>query len=276
MQLGISTLGHLVELGLKNSFKALADLQLESFTECLDFAEEKGINIVELVIEPPELFKNEYQQKFIELLESYSLNYQVHAPFIDVNLCSHNNRISEASIESCIDTIILCHKIGAKILTIHPGLANFMLESIRAFNKEQLKRAIYKLLDFTKKQNLIICLENMPQQAKIMTDNKNIEEVLGFINHKDLFLTYDTSHFYMCEGNVEQLWSKFHSIIKNIHIVDNLSKESDTHPPLGNGKIDFKEIFHIINKFNYEGPLIIELSSAKSLNQSINFISKFL
>ena len=74
---------------------------------------------------------------------------------------------------------------------------------------------------------------------------------------------------------MEQLWSKFHNSIKNVHIVDNFSKITDTHPPLGTGKIDFKEIFDVIKKYNYKGPLIIELSDA-SLNQSINFINKFL
>ena len=64
--------------------------------------------------------------------------------------------------------------------------------------------------------------------------------------------------------------------IKNIHLVDNISKLTDTHPPLGTGKVDFKEIFDVIKKYNYNGPLIIELSDAKSLNQSINFINKFL
>ena len=75
---------------------------------------------------------------------------------------------------------------------------------------------------------------------------------------------------------MKKLWAKFHDIIKNIHIVENFSKNSDTHPPLGTGKIDFKEIFDVIKKYNYKGPIIIELSSANSLNQSINFIKKFL
>jgi len=276
MELGISTLGHIIEIGLKGKFKNLFELHLKASEECLNFAEHFGINIIELVIDSPDVFNQENRQKFIDMVNSYSLEKQVHGPFIDINLSSHNNRISEASIQSYIESVKLCNDIGVKMMTIHPGIANLLLPSIREFNRRQLKQAIFRLLDYTITEKLMICLENMPQNTHIMTDNKNIEEIFSIIGRKDLFLTYDTSHFYTCDGDVKHLWLKFHSSIKNVHLVDNFSKITDTHPPLGTGKIDFKEIFDVIKKYNYKGPLIIELSDAKSLNQSINFINKFL
>jgi len=276
MELGISTLGHIIEIGLNGKFKNLFELQLKASEESLNFAEHFGINIIELVIDPPDVFNQENRQKFIDLVNSYSLEKQVHGPFIDINLSSHNNRISEASIQSYIESVNLCNDIGVKMMTIHPGIANLLLPSIREFNKRHLKHSILRLLNYAMNENLMICLENMPQNTHIMTDNKNIEEIFNIIGRKDLFLTYDTSHFYTCDGDVKNLWLKFHSSIKNVHLVDNFSKITDTHPPLGTGKIDFKEIFDVIKKYNYKGPLIIELSNAKSLNQSINFINKFL
>ena len=48
------------------------------------------------------------------------------------------------------------------------------------------------------------------------------------------------------------------------------------HPALGTGKIDFGRIIDIINRYNYKGALIVELSSAKGLNQSLNFIKKYI
>ncbi|MFW9783048.1 MAG: sugar phosphate isomerase/epimerase family protein, partial [Candidatus Heimdallarchaeota archaeon] len=95
------------------------------------------------------------------------------------------------------------------------------------------------------------------------------------INRTDLYLTYDTSHFYTCDGNVEVLWDKFHKIIKNVHIVDNFSKDSDTHPPIGTGQVNFNEIFEVINRYNYNGPFIIELSSTKELISSIEYVKTF-
>lgn len=276
MLLGISSLGFIIEYGLSNKFNNIFDLILSSTKACLHFAEQNNIKIVELIIDPSDILKDENKHKFVELINSFSITKQVHGPFIDVNLCSHNSIISEASVRSYINTAQFCEVIKSKMMTIHPGLANSSINAIREYNKLQLKRAINKILEFTSSMDLTVCLENMPKSNYIMLDENNIKEILKFIDNENLFLTYDTSHFYTCRGNVKLLWEKFHQKIKNVHLVENFTRVSDTHPPLGSGKIKFNEIFEIIRGFNYRGPMIIELSSAKDLEKSINFIKKFL
>jgi sugar phosphate isomerase/epimerase len=276
MELGISSLGHLAEVNLNNKSKNLIDLQLKAIKQSLDFSEKNDLKVVELVIEPTHLLYKENRYKLINLAKSYSVKKQIHGPFIDVNLCSHNKYISTASIETYLETLQLCHELNGRIATIHPGYANFMLKSIRTFNKYQLKNAINIILDSSKSYDLDICLENMPPNANIMTNYENIMNVYNIIDRYDLFLTYDTSHYFMSDGNVDQLWEKFHNKIRNIHIVDSYDKKSDKHPPLGTGIVDFKHIFETIENYNYKGSLIIEISSKGFLSQSINFITKFL
>jgi sugar phosphate isomerase/epimerase len=276
MEIGFSSLGHVIEYGLSHNYENLLDLILKATEDCLNFAESNSITTVELVLDPPEILNGENQQKFIDLVNSYSLKKQVHGPFIDVNLCSHNTFISNSSVESYIKTAELCNKIGVTLLTIHPGLANFLINSIRNHNKVQLADSIQRLLNSTSNLNVTICLENMPQNCHIMLDEHDIEDIFLKINRKDMYLTYDTSHFFMSNGNVKNLWDKFHKIIKNIHIVDNINKNSDTHPPIGTGKVDFREIFRVIKSHDYVGPLIIEISSIKDLTRSIEFLRKFI
>ncbi|HEC37268.1 MAG TPA: sugar phosphate isomerase/epimerase [bacterium] len=276
MQLGISALGHIIEIGSSGNYKNLIDLQLKASEACLNFAEKNRIRLVELVLDPPEMFKKENYKSYIDLISSYSLEKQIHAPFIDVNLCSHNDHISKASVKLYIETIKICNATDIKTLTIHPGLANFLINKTRKFNILRLKQAIQSLLDFSKNTKVSVCLENMPQNTYIMTENNNIEEVFKIIDRQNLFLCYDTSHFYTCDGDVKKLWSEFHEVIRNVHIVDNFSKITDTHPPLGTGKINFKEIFEIMKSYNYKGAFIIELSTAKDLPQSIDFIKKLI
>jgi sugar phosphate isomerase/epimerase len=276
MELGISSLGYFIDNGMKAKHFDTFKMFYESTEECLKFAEENDIKIVELVIDPHNIFTEKYRQAFIDLISGYRLKKQVHGPFIDINLCSHNDLISKASTEAYIETAKFCADIKAEIMTIHPGLANFLLEFIREYNKKQLARAVKNLLDFTKNINLTICLENMPKNTHIMLDQTNIAEILNLIGREDLFLTYDTSHFYTNQGDLNALWEQQHKIIKNIHLVENFTTDSDTHPPLGSGKIDFKGILDTALRYRYKGALIIELSSNEDLSTSIEFINKLL
>ncbi len=276
MELGISSLGYIIDYGLNSDDKNITNMFFQSTEECLNFAEENSINIVEIVVDPQNIFTDTRRQGFIDLLNSYSMKKQIHGPFIDVNLCSHNDLISKASTEAYIETAKLCREFNVDLMTVHPGLANFLLESIRDYNRIQLARAINVLLDFTNKLNLTICLENMPKNTHIMLDQDNIEEILTSIARTDLFLTYDTSHFYTNDGDVNLLWERYHKIIRNVHLVENFTTDSDTHPNLGSGKVNFKEILDVINNFGYKGALVIELSSNKNLQESIDYINRFL
>ncbi|TFG25124.1 MAG: sugar phosphate isomerase/epimerase [Promethearchaeota archaeon] len=275
MILGISSLGHLIEFASRK-FQDYFTIVFNATEKCLNFVEEHDLNLVELVIEPESIIVDGNKWKFIDLVNSYSFQKQVHGPFIDISLCSHNDTISQASIEAYINTYHICKEINANIMTIHPGIANSTMQSMRNYNKKQLSKAITKILQTINDSNFTLCLENMPQTAHIMLDQDDIKDTLTFINRNDLFITFDTSHFYTNRGNVGILWERFHDIIKNVHLVENFSRKSDTHPMLGSGKIQFSKIFQEMKNFSYNGPLIIELASSDDLLQSVDFISKFL
>jgi sugar phosphate isomerase/epimerase len=160
-------------------------------------------------------------------------------------------------------------------LTIHPGVANLPISSIKTYNRKQLIKSVNELLDATAGLDIFVCLENMPKLAGIMLNEKEIEDFYSELNRDDLFFTYDTSHFWTNGGDVEFFWKKFHKLIKNVHLADNFETETDTHPPLGTGKVDFQQIFEIARRYEYDGAMIIEGYSATSLPQDIHFIKNF-
>lgn len=277
MELGISSLGFLVDLAMSGKFENLFNLLFEATESCFKFAEENDNMICEIVLEPPEILTSEKKQEFIDLCNSFSnIKKQVHGPFLDVCLCSHNEFISKASIEAYVKSAKICEEINARILTIHPGLANSLVKSYHRYNKLRLVEAINELLDLVENMDVIICLENMPKKVNLFLKTDEINEFFANLNRDDIFMTWDTSHSWTCDVDIEIFWKKFSKIIKNVHLVDNYDKEKDNHPALGSGKINFNEIFKIINEYNYNGALIVELSSAKDLPQSIEFIQKFL
>lgn len=279
MELGISVSGFILDLAFSKKFNNLSDLLLEANEACLTYAEENDIKVCELVLDPPDVISNEIKRNFIDMCNGFSIKKRVHGPITSINMCSNNSLISKASVESLIDTARICNQINAETLTVHPGSEGFVqIESLFSFNKKRLIESVDNLLDATSDLAVKICIENMPnvKGLTMLIHLKDIEQFFKDINRNDIFMTWDTSHSWTSDIDLEMLWKKFHNIIKNIHIVDNHNKTRDTHPAIGSGKIDFQEIFDLIKKYDYNGALIVELMSAKGLSKSLDFVKKFL
>ncbi|MBY8983346.1 MAG: sugar phosphate isomerase/epimerase [Candidatus Lokiarchaeota archaeon] len=276
MKLGISSLGYIINYGKSNNYNSLLELILDSTRNCLNDAEEYNLDVCEIVLEPPVMMSKDNVPLFIELCNSYSIEKQIHSPFVDISLCSFNEDITQASISSYKKSAKITEKIGATLLTIHPGFGNFLIEPIRKYNQESLRKNVLLLLDSIKDMNISICIENMPKMVNIFLNTDEIIDFFHFFNKKKIYLTYDTSHFWTCEGDLSYLWEKLSTRIKNIHLVDNFDREKDPHPQLGCGKINFDHIFQYLKEYQYKDSLIIELSNSKDIPKSINFIRKYI
>lgn len=274
--LGISSLGYLVEYGSSKGYNKDVDLFLDATRDCLLDCEKFELEICELVLEPPVVFSNENREKFIELCNSFKIKKQLHGPFVDLGLCSLNRRISLASLNSYIESIKIGKIINSKRITIHPGVGNFLIPALKQKNDTVLIQRVKELLNSLKFRSQKVCIENMPKNANMLLNVKELKTFLSNFKNNILYLTYDTSHFWTCDGNLSDLWRELHPLIENIHLVDNFTKEKDTHQCLGSGKIDFQDIFYYIRKYNYEGPLIIELSAARDIPKSIEFLRKLI
>ena len=221
MELGISSLGFLVDLAMSGKFENLFNLFFDSIESCFKFAEENDKKICEIVLDPPEILTSEKRQKFIDMCNSFSnIKKQVHGPFIDMGMCSHNDKISQASVEFYIETAEICLEIDAQIMVIHPGVANFLINSIKNSNTKQLIKAVNKLLDAVTDLDVMVCMENMPKNVLMLLKEKEIEKFFSAVNRNDLFFCYDTSHGWTNDLDVSYLWEKLSKIIKNIHLVE--------------------------------------------------------
>ncbi|KKM67303.1 hypothetical protein LCGC14_1472440 [marine sediment metagenome] len=277
MKLGISSMGHIFDCIRSNKYNNLTDILLESIKGSLEFAGQNNLDVCELMLEPPEIFSSENQKKIIDICNSFSIKKQVHAPFIDLKMCSYNQLLSKASMDSCVEAAKICDQIDSEILVIHPGSV-YGGKFFRMISNEKLIERVKDLLDIVAPMfpNIKICIENMPIRTNYFLSVEDIEVFLNDLNRDDIFLIWDTSHSWTCDVNLEDFWKKFHKIIKNIHLADNNDKESDRHPTLGSGGVNFPEILDLIKKYNYVDALIVEISSAQDLTNSIEFIKKLI
>ncbi|KKL64320.1 hypothetical protein LCGC14_2166210 [marine sediment metagenome] len=275
MELGISSMGHIFDCIRSNEIKNLTDILLESIKASLEYAEQNNLGVCELMLEPPEIFSSVNQKKIIDICNSFSIKKQIHAPFIDLKMCSYNQLLSKASMESCVEAAKICDQIDSEILVIHPGSV-YGGKFFRMISNEKLIERVKDLLNVVAPMfpNIKICIENMPIRTNYFLSVEEIEVFINELNRDNIFLIWDTSHSWTCDVNLEDFWKKFHKIIKNIHLADNNDKDSDKHPTLGSGEVNFPEIFDLIKKYNYNDALIVEISSAQNLTSSIEFIKK--
>lgn len=276
MDLGMSSLAYINDCRINGTYRSASDILLEATKICLDFAENNDIKTCELLLDPPAVNDKEMRQKFIELCKSYNhIKKQVHGPYSDVNLASHNYWNREASINCYADVAKLCTEISAKTYTIHPGSIKYMQNANKLINHEFLLESTRILLDKINSLGLTTCIENMQKKTGILLDLEEITTFFRKMDRDDISFTWDTSHSWTCSVDVKELWKALHDRIKNIHVVDNFEKTSDVHPPLGSGNIDFNEIFEIIHQYRYEGSVIIEIGKGEDMQESVEFIRKF-
>ena len=125
MELGFSSLGHVFNSIRSNKFHNLFEILLEGTKTALEFGEKNKIGVCEVVLEPPEIFSRENQNRFIDMCNSYSIKKQVHGPLIDVQMCSYNDLISNATMESYLESAKISDKINSDILVIQIKIEGF-------------------------------------------------------------------------------------------------------------------------------------------------------
>ncbi|MDD1705988.1 MAG: sugar phosphate isomerase/epimerase [Methanoregulaceae archaeon] len=92
--------------------------------EIFDFVDEAGLDTLEFWVETPHFWLRE--QPVPELLECLvrwetMSPLTVHAPILDLNPCSVNPKVAAVSIEYTLASVALADRIGADVVTVHPG-----------------------------------------------------------------------------------------------------------------------------------------------------------
>lgn len=195
---------------------------------------------------------------------------QVHAPICDWNIGAMSDRLREASLQETLDTIDAAVEIGAKVVTVHPGLASMAvpgLEERAAARARESVRAIARHVDG---MGVSIGIENMPNPPFFL--GRTAEQLASIVDGTDLGITFDIGHA-NTTGQIDAMIDLFRDRIVNIHIHDN-DGDRDAHMTIGDGSIDFR---HVIRRMSgYTGNWIIESKSLDSAVQSLPRLEKML
>ena len=163
--------------------------------------------------------------------------------------------------------------LGAKYWVVHPimpygvkDITTGETEKTHALNLEFMK----ELLETARKENVIICLENMPFTEFSLSSPTEIADFIYEINDPSFQMCLDTGH-----ANVREDWltpadsiRKYSDIIKILHVHDNMGR-NDQHLAPFHGTIDWKDFGKALNETKFDGVISLETAPNRNLPNDI-------
>ena len=218
----------------------------------------------------------------VEFKKQTSLNYTVHAQYLNGSLNDFNENIRIETIKTIFHAIDYAEKISAKIVVVHPCLEPYGWSIEK---RTELEIDSYrKIADYAAQKNIRIGLENeaktcfwFPNRA---TKFELIKKTVDLVNRDNFGLTIDLGHANVAgEDYVSALKSNIKKLY-HIHAHDNLGSPEnnqkkfnrpDPHLVPGDGVINWGLVIKNLLELNYDGYLELEIEPSE-MKRGVKFI----
>lgn len=172
----------------------------------------------------------------LELESLFSAKFTVHAPIIDLNIASPNERVRQASVDAVRESIDHAREIGALLVVVHPGLAPIpgMIgqDECWGLNLDSMRQ----ILSHAQEEGIRLCLENMPLGNRLIFQHPSdflrlYEEGIA------VEIALDVGHANTLK-NLGSFLQMLRGRISHLHLHDNLGGNDD-HLVVGEGTVDW-------------------------------------
>lgn len=182
--------------------------------------------------------------------------WSYHLPFdgLALNVANHDEKIRQQTIELEKRMIEKIAEYDIGIAVLHPS-SEPIDDKDRAESMKYAKQSILILNETAKKCGVTLAIENLPRTC-IGRESCEIAEIIK--EDSSLAVCFDVNHL-LIESHkdfVESVGKR----IKTLHISD-YDFVNERHWAPGRGKINWKELFELLHKINYEGPFMNEVSN---------------
>jgi sugar phosphate isomerase/epimerase len=227
---------------------------------------ELGLQFAEIPIPNPDNF-SELKSDYKALKKQLGIYYLCHGP--QEGEANDIEALENSYLPKLMRVIDIMPDLDMKLLTFHLWMDS------RFVNKKALAYKIDLFKRITERANnagITICLENLSEKPVHLAE--------AFESFPSLGLTLDLGH--------GQLLSKEHTgldfmacypgRIKHIHLHDNrggISHNDDLHLPVGDGIIDFGNIFTMLKSINYKNTITLELRPDE-IKKCLGYVKRLL
>jgi len=226
--------------------------------EIFDAVEEAGLDGIEFWLETPHFWLQGLPDgELVAALRSHPRisSLQIHAPVLDLNPCSINPDVAEASRRWAVAAVELAARVGAAVVTVHPGKRTAMRPPM-ADDYRRFGRYLSVLRDAASGRPVTIAMENVEPRVNAIIatpdEARNLLDREGWLS-----FTLDISHAMnhspgLLTGFVETCGDR----LANVHV----SRAADgvMHLPLEEDPV-VGAVIRAIARGGYRGPLTLEI-----------------
>lgn len=207
------------------------------------------------------VFDAERQLKIANDCLKNGVEYEnLHAPFSHINDIWYEGENGDRMLDELLDCVYKCELAGIKTAVIHLSSGEFP-PPLTEIGKERF----FQLVDFAKNKNVKLAFEN---QRKFY----NLKWALKTFSKDDgVGFCWDCGHE-NCFTPGQEFMPIFGNRIICTHIHDNNGVyNDDSHLLPFDGNIDFKKVIYRLEKANFSGSLMLEVTAANEKYDKISF-----
>jgi sugar phosphate isomerase/epimerase len=226
--------------------------------EIFAFAAQSGLDGIELWLETPHFWLRDLPVEEVisarrEHPELPALT--VHAPILDLNPCSINPEVAAISVEYTIRSLGIAARIGADLVTVHPGRRTAKRPPSDA-DFARFDYYIGVLREAAWHSSVKICMENMePVVNSLLCTPERMRTLLD--EEPWLSCTLDVSHALAKSPEEPVRYIELcHDRLVNIHI--SRAEGKTLHLPLARNPA-MAAVMHALRDHNFSGSLTLEI-----------------
>ncbi|MDH7556832.1 MAG: sugar phosphate isomerase/epimerase family protein [Candidatus Methanosuratincola sp.] len=173
----------------------------------------------------------------LDLASVGDVRFTVHAPIIDLNIASANERLKRLSAQLVKESIDHARDLGALLVVVHPGSfppdGRGDPEAHWRLNSE----SFCEIREHAAREGVGVCLENMPAGTRLFFQTPQ-EFLRASEEGLDFGVALDVGHA-NTRGMLGEFLELLRGRIRHLHLHDNKG-DRDAHLPVGRGTVDWQ------------------------------------
>ncbi len=251
-------------------------IETPKIEECAKLCSDLGLDFIELNNNFPWYLLDVIDPEiYNEISRKYHIFFTIHLEE-ELNVCSFNQKVAEAYLNTVKDAIELAKQLNAPIINMHlnSGIYVTLPERKVYLFQEYKELFLQKLTDFRVfceqaigDSGIKICVENA---GGFMDFARAGIEML--LESQVFALTFDIGHDHTEEGVDEPFIRAHKDRLIHMHLHDGLGKRN--HMVLGDGEIDLKDKFALAKECNCR--CVLETKTIIGLTKSVERLHQYL